>query len=51
MHAPNEDKGNDTKDSVHEVLDQVFNKFPRCFMKILFGDFNAKLGREGFLNQ
>jgi hypothetical protein len=24
----------------------VFEKFPKCHMKILLGDFNAKAGRE-----
>jgi endonuclease/exonuclease/phosphatase family metal-dependent hydrolase len=28
-------------------LEQVFDQFPRYRMKILLGDFNAKVGREG----
>jgi hypothetical protein len=24
----------------------VFDKFPKCYIKILLGDFNAKVGRE-----
>jgi hypothetical protein len=29
----------------------VFDKFPKSHMKILLGDFNAKVGREDFLNR
>jgi hypothetical protein len=46
MHAPNEDKDDDIKDSFYEGLEQVFDQFPRNHMKILLGDFNAKVGRE-----
>jgi hypothetical protein len=34
------------KDSFYEVLERVFDKFPKYHMKILLGDFNAKVGRE-----
>jgi hypothetical protein len=34
------------KDRFHEELEHVFDKFPKYHMKILFGDFNAKVGRE-----
>jgi hypothetical protein len=34
------------KDSFHEELERAFDKFPEYQSKILFGDFNAKLGRE-----
>jgi exonuclease III len=44
--APTEDKDDDIKDSFHEELEQVFDQFPRYYMKILLGDFNAKVGRE-----
>ena len=46
MHAPSEDKSDDSKDSFYEELEQVFDHFPRYHMKILLGDFNAKVGRE-----
>jgi hypothetical protein len=46
VHAPCEDKGDDVKDSFYEELGRVFDQFPRCDMKILLGDFNAKVGRE-----
>jgi exonuclease III len=42
VHAPTEDKDDDIKDSFYEELEQ----FPRYHMKILLGDFNAKVGRE-----
>jgi len=36
----------DSKDSFCEESESVFNHFPNCHMKILLGDFNAKVGRE-----
>ena len=30
----------------YEELEQVFDNFPKYHMKILLGDFNAKVGRE-----
>jgi hypothetical protein len=47
VHAPIEDKCDDTKDSFYEELEGVFDQFPKYHMKILLGDFNAKVGREG----
>jgi exonuclease III len=46
VHAPTEDKTDDVKDSFYEELERVFDKFPKYQMKILLGDFNAKVGRE-----
>jgi hypothetical protein len=51
VHAPTEDKTDDVKDSFYEELECVFDKFPKYHMKILLGDFNAKAGREDFLNR
>ena len=46
MHAPSE-KSDDSKDIFYEELEQVFfYHFPKYHMKILLGDFNAKVGRE-----
>jgi hypothetical protein len=42
VHAPTQDKDDDIK----EELEQVFYQFPRYHMKILLGDFNAKIGKE-----
>jgi hypothetical protein len=46
VHSPTEDKDDDIKDSFYEDLEQVLDQFPRYHMKILLGDFNAKVGRE-----
>jgi hypothetical protein len=46
VHAPSEDKSDDSKDRFYEKLEQVFDHFPKYHMKILLGDFNAKVGRE-----
>jgi hypothetical protein len=45
-HAPKEEKGDDSKDSFYEELEEVFDHFPKYHMKILLGDFNAEVGRE-----
>jgi hypothetical protein len=50
VRAPTEDKTDDVKESSEE-LECVFDKFPKYHMKIRLGDFNAKLGREDFLNR
>jgi hypothetical protein len=34
------------KDSYYEELEGVFDQFTKYQMKILLGDFNAKVGRE-----
>jgi exonuclease III len=47
VHAPTEEKSDNSKDSFYEELEQVFfNHLPKYHMKILLGDFNAELGRE-----
>jgi len=46
VHAPSKEKSDESKDSFYEELDQVFYRFPKHHMKILLGDFNAKVGRE-----
>jgi hypothetical protein len=46
VHAPSEEKSDESKDSFYEELGQVFYHFPKCHMKILLGDFNSKVGRE-----
>jgi hypothetical protein len=46
VHAPCEHKLDYVKDSSNEELGRVFDQFPRYDMKILLGDFNAKVGRE-----
>jgi exonuclease III len=51
VHAPTEDETDYVKGSFYEELERVIDKFPKCRMKILLGDFNAKVGREDFLNR
>jgi exonuclease III len=46
VHAPTEDKDDVIKDSFYKELEEAFDQFPRYHMKILMGDFNAKVGRE-----
>jgi exonuclease III len=46
VHAPTEDKTDDAKYSFYKELERVFDTFPKYHMKILLGDFNAKVGRE-----
>jgi hypothetical protein len=46
VHAPSEDKSDDSKNNFYEELEQVFDHFPRYHLKILLRDFNAKVGRE-----
>jgi hypothetical protein len=46
VHAPTEDKDDVIKDNFYKELEQVFDPFPRYHMKIVLGDFNAKLGTE-----
>jgi hypothetical protein len=46
VHAPTEDKIDAAKDSFYKELECVFDKFPKHHMKILLGDFKAKVSRE-----
>ena len=46
VHAPSEEKCDYSKDRFYEELEQVLNHFPKYNMKILLGDFNAKVERE-----
>ena len=36
----------DIKDSFYEEIEWLFDQLPLYHMKILLGDFNAKIGRE-----
>jgi hypothetical protein len=47
FNAPTEDKTDDLKDSFYKELECVFDKFLKYQMKILLGDFSAKVGKEG----
>jgi hypothetical protein len=50
VHAPTEDKIDYVKDSFYEELERVFDKFTK-HIKILLGDFNAKVGSEDIFKQ
>jgi hypothetical protein len=41
----------DMKDSFYDEPEHVYDKFPKYHMKMLLGDFSAKVGRETFANQ
>jgi hypothetical protein len=46
VHAPVEDMADIITNSIYEELEELFDQFLRYHMKILLGDFNAKIGRE-----
>jgi len=46
VHASSEEKSEELKDNFYEELEEVFDHFPKYHMKILLGNFNAKVGRE-----
>ena len=46
VHAPSKQKSDDSKDCFYVELQQVSFNFSKYHMKILSGDFNAKVGRE-----
>jgi hypothetical protein len=46
VQVPIEDKTDDIKDRFYEELDHVFVIFPKNNIKVLLGDFIAKVGRE-----
>jgi hypothetical protein len=47
VHAPSEEKSDESKDSFYEEIKQVFfYHFPKYHINIPLGDFNAKVGRE-----
>jgi hypothetical protein len=49
VHAPNEEKNDDSKDSFYGEFEEVFGHFPKYHVKILLEDFNEKLGRDDIL--
>jgi hypothetical protein len=44
VHAPSEEKSDESKDAFYEELEQVFYHFPKYHIKILLGDFTCKSG-------
>jgi hypothetical protein len=51
VHAPTEDRIDDLKGIFYEELQCVFSKFPKYIAKMLFGDFNIKIGMEDIFKQ
>ena len=45
-HAPTEDKNADVKDAYYARLEATYDHCPTHDVKILLGDFNAKIGQE-----
>ena len=45
-HASTEDKDDDIKDILYDEIKRLFDQLPMHHMKILLGDFNAKVRRE-----
>lgn len=45
-HAPTEESTNEAKEDFYERVDQLFAGLPRYDVKLVTGDFNAKLGKE-----
>jgi hypothetical protein len=48
VHAPTEDKIYDMKDSFYEILERVFDKFPKYHKKMLLGDFQTNSWEQEF---
>jgi exonuclease III len=46
IHAPTEEKEEDIKDQFYERLERTHNEIPRNDIKIILGDFNAKIGKD-----
>jgi exonuclease III len=46
VHTPCDGKSDDIKDSFHKELGSVLHQLPRYDMKMLLGEFHAKVGRE-----
>jgi hypothetical protein len=49
VHAPTQDKSNDTMDGLYEELERVLDLIPKDHVEILFGDFSANEGTETIL--
>jgi hypothetical protein len=46
VYATTEDKIDHVKYSFYEELERVFHKYPKYHLKMLLGDFTAKVGKE-----
>ena len=46
VHCPTEEKEDDIKNEFYDEFERVYDSFPSDSMKIILGDFNAKIGKE-----
>jgi hypothetical protein len=46
VHAPTEEKDEIHKDDFYEDLERIYMKAPKHDIKVVMGDFNAKVGKE-----
>ncbi|XP_067616258.1 craniofacial development protein 2-like [Eurosta solidaginis] len=46
-HAPTEEKDDEVKDTFCEQLERTYERCPRHDIKVVLGDFNARVGQEG----
>jgi hypothetical protein len=51
VHAPSGDKSDDTKDSLYEELEHVFDQFLKYHVKILFRDFSSDVRSKDISRQ
>jgi len=50
VHATSEEKSDESKDCFYQELEQLFDHFPKYHMKILLGEFYAKVERENIFH-
>ena len=46
VHMPKNEKMDEIKEEFHNLLEQNINQIANSDIKIIFGDFNAKAGKE-----
>ena len=51
VHAPSEEKSDDSKDSFYGELEQVFDRFPKYHTKIILGFLMQQWGERIFSNR
>jgi hypothetical protein len=45
-HGPTEEKVEDIKDDFYQTLEHIYKAFPKNDIKLIVGDFNAKIGKD-----
>jgi exonuclease III len=46
VHCPTEEKEYEEKEKFYEEIEKVYNGIPKYDVKMIIGDFNAKIGKE-----